>query len=401
MNIEQINFTTIEKSTLSVLYPFIYDKNKVLSINENNIVSLKNEYLKDFLPYAKNFFGTYHFSQENINIGFPRILKNDDIKYITFQKDKKLTTKIQIESIKAYLFKGSIGLLNINYQLQENLSGDDYLYYHYKLSTIEKRNKQNLITSNNKEFKYYFEFINELISNYTNNFDNISQRSNIFTYNTIITNNADENNYTTNFLEALVQYRSHTDTLPITKLSSNHITQTSNTHTIGNENVILHVGIKSTECDNNFIENEFFKKYSNNHFLTYITALYQICKVEQLIIKAFSDDRFNQDLEKTRDIKKEILDFLSYINFTKISNNSIRNNLYKFYRKTFDINSLIQEIYEVSEKISSELEQLEAKKIDKRFRSYEYFGIGAGIVALFLSEDFRTLLENIYKFLIH
>ena len=62
MNLDNLNFTNIEESTLTVSYPFQYDREKVLKIDAKNIVKLNPDYLSDFLPYTKNnFFGKYHF----------------------------------------------------------------------------------------------------------------------------------------------------------------------------------------------------------------------------------------------------------------------------------------------------------------------------------------------------
>jgi hypothetical protein len=150
------------------------------------------------------------------------------------------------------------------------------------------------------------------------------------------------------------------------KLNANYSQQTSNIYTVANENVVVHIGIKFQEEDNNFIDNEFFKKYQNNHFLTYIITLYQASKMEQLIIKAFLKEDDDKDLKNMREIKSEILHFIANGNFTKISNNSIRNSLYKFYRENFEIKDLMKEIDTVSNKISNKLETLLEEAQSKR-----------------------------------
>ncbi len=148
MNLENIDLTYIEQSTITVLHPFIYDTNKIRNLSSDCIIKLKNEELKDFLPYTKNFFGKYHFEEsEPKEITFPLITANKNLDSIDFIKDNKIIEPIDINNIKFYLFEKSVGILSITYKLPKNITNEQYLIYHQKLSTLEKRSKQNIKTS--------------------------------------------------------------------------------------------------------------------------------------------------------------------------------------------------------------------------------------------------------------
>jgi len=383
MNIKNINLTTISNSSITILYPFEYDKDKVLRIDTKKIVKLKNETLKDFLPYTKNFFGTYHFEENKpSNIIFPMVYANDKITSIDFIKDKKIIDTISLSDTCIYFFEKSIAILAVRYDIPENLSNEDFLYYHQKLSMIEKRSKQNIITSTKNEYKYYYEFIDSLVAPYTNNTANIFSRSNLYTYNLLVANTNEKDNNTQSFIEPLLQYRNTLDTISINQTDISYIQQVSNIHTFANENVVAHIGIRKENSNNNFINNEFFNKYQNNHFLTYLITLYQTCKIEQLIIKAFLEEDADKDLKNIREIKSEILHFIANGDFTKISNNSIRNNLYKFYRNNFEIKNMLNEIQTISDKLSNELETIIQ---DKKATSDEKRNLFIGIIGVVLA----------------
>jgi len=383
MNIANIDTSIIEQSKITVSYPFVYDTLKLKTIDIKNLIKFKNEYLKDFLPYTKNFFGNYHFKEDDTyDISSPLVIKNTNIINMTFFKDNKIKNFIDIDNLKFYFFEKSIAILTITYNLPIKISSEDYLLYHHKLTTIEKRSKQNLKTSQDKEYKYYFEFIYDLISPYCQNNQNIFTRSYLYSYNLIVAKEINNDMQISNFIEPLLQYRTKLDTISQDKLNANYIQQVSNIYTIANENVVLHMGIKSDSIENNFIEKEFFNKYQNNHFLTYLISLYQTSKIEQLIIKAFLQEDTNKDLSTIRDIKAEILHFIANGNFTRISNNSIRNSLYKFYRNNFEIEDLIKEIDTISDKISNQLETIVQ---DKKAQSDEKRNLIIGIIGVILA----------------
>ena len=375
MNLDNINLANIEKSTIIVSYPFEYDKDKVLRLNPKNMVQLNKDYLTDFLPYTKNnFFGEYQLSDESPKkITLPCIINHDSASTIEFYKDKKIKNpSIKVEKIEIYFFEKDIAILTIDYRIPDALSDLEYLYYHTKLSTLAKRSNQNLKTSNGQEFKYYYKFIDDLISIYTNKLTNIFTRSNMYTYNLLVADYCIEPTTAKKFLEPLTQYRDKLDLFNIDKISANHIQQTTNINTIANENVVVHIGIKRESDSNNFINNEFFKKYTNNHLLTYIITIYQVSKLEQLINKALIEEKDSKDLKNMRQIKSEMLYFISNVNFTKISNNSIRNNLYKFYRKSIDIKDMTEEVDTISEKITNELGVILETKSQARYTILNY-----------------------------
>lgn len=357
MNLDNINTTQIEQSTIKVQFPFIYDEKKIKALKNPKTHKLNNEYLKDFLPYTKNFFGKYHF-EENIpsKPELPFIIDIKDIETINFIEDNQIIEPINISNIEVYIFEKGIGILSITYTLPENLSDSQYLIYHQKLSKLEKKSKQKIATSTDIQFKYYFEFIDSLILPYCIENKNIFNRANMYTYNILVAKSCDEKANTKNFLEALIQYRNKLYNMTIEKIDAFHIEQTSHVNTISNENVVVHIGIKNDKYDNQFIDNEFMCKYKNNHFLIYIITLYQLVKIEQLIIKAIIEDFGDNDLTNMQEIKTEILHFISNINFTKISNNSIRNSLYKFYREAFEIKDLLTEADTISDKITNKIE---------------------------------------------
>jgi len=388
MNLNNLNFTNIEKSSLTVMYPFQYDKKKVLDINPDSLVKLNKDYLTDFLPYTKNnFFGTYHLEdKEKTEITLPCIVKNDEITTIEFTKDKKLEESIvHLKNIKVFLFEKDIAILTIDYLIPDNLSEVEYLYYHTKLSTLAKRSKQNIKTSNGQEYKYYYEFIDSISSMYTSQTKNIFTRANMFTYNLINAQYCTESSNARSFLEPLTQYREKPDEVSINKINANYIQQTSNISTIANENVVVHIGAKIEGSENSFIENEFFNKYENNHFLTYIITIYQVSKLEQLIVKAFLKEVDSDDLINMREVKSEMLHFISNGNFTKISNNSIRNNLYKFYRKSTDVKDMLEEVNTISEKITNQLETFEGQERERKDRYINYLLAFIGIVLTIIS----------------
>jgi len=383
MSLKNIDLTKILQSKIIVSYPFVYDKSKVQQLDTKNIIKLKNEMLKDFLPYTKNFFGKYHLQDDNpLTITFPMICNSNFTRSIDFVKDNKITQKIDINNIKLYFFEKSIAILTIEYAIPQNISNKEFLYYHQKLSTIEKRSKQNIRISCEKDFKYYFEFINSIISNYVAETNNIFCRSNLYTYSLIVANATEQDKQIQNFIEPLLQYRNSLDEISITQSYIAFVQQVPNIYTIANENVVVHIGIKQKSCNNNFIDNEFFNKYQNNHFLTYLITLFQATKIEQLIIKAFLQEDKNKDLKNIRFIKSEILHFIANGDFTKISNNSIRNNLYKFYRKKFEIKDMLQEIKTVSEELKNELENIIE---DKKAQTDKIRNFIIGVVGIILA----------------
>lgn len=401
MNLDNLNFTNIEESTITVSYPFQYDREKVLKIASENIVKLNPDYLSDFLPYTKNnFFGKYHLElnketgkinkEKPAKVTLPCVIKNSSVNTIEFFKDNKIKTSIvEIEKMEVFFFEKDIAILTISYILPKNLSDTEYLYYHTKLSTIGKRSKQNIKTSNEHEFKYYHEFIDDLTSMYTNGSNNIFTRSNMYSYNLLVGQHCTESSNARSFLEPLTQYREKLDEFSVAKINANYIEQTSNINTVANENVVVHIGIKREEVDNSFISNEFFNKYNNNHFLTYIITVYQVSKLEQLINRAFLKEIDSQDLENMREVKYEMLHFISNGNFTKISNNSIRNNLYKFYRKSIDLKDMLEEVNTISEKITNKLEIIQNQESEKRETMINYLlgfiGIVLSVIGIVLS----------------
>jgi len=400
MNLDNLNFTNIEESKLTVSYPFQYDREKVLRISSENIVKLNPDYLSDFLPYTKNnFFGKYHLEldvngkikkEKPAQVTLPCVIENNSVNTIQFFKDNKIKTPIvEIEKIEIFFFEKDIAILTISYVLPKNLNDVEYLYYHTKLSTLAKRGKQNLKTSNDQEFKYYYEFIDNLTSIYTNESINIFTRSNMYSYNLLVAQHCTESSNARTFLEPLTQYREKLDEFSVAKINANYIEQTSNMNTVANENVVVHVGIKRNDADNNFIGSEFFNKYNNNHFLTYIITIYQVSKLEQLINKAFLKEIDSQDLENMREVKSEMLHFISNGNFTKISNNSIRNNLYKFYRKSIDLKDMLEEVNTISEKITNKLEIIQNQESEKRETMINYLlgfiGIVLSVIGIVIS----------------
>jgi len=379
MSLDNIDFTSIKKSTLIVSYPFEYDKNKILEGDGKAIVKFSPETLLDFLPYTqKNFFGAYHFSDKTpVKISIPSVLKSNEALSIHFHKDKKIAIAIEIDKIEIFIFENGIALLTLSYVLPDNLTQEEYLYYHHKLTHIGKRSKQNIVTSKNKEYKYYHEFIDDLLKPYTLKVDNVFSRVNLYSYNVLVAKYCNNTTNMQNFLEPLTQYRTKLDEIETVQLNASIFTQTANIHTISNENVTIHVAIEKDNIINDFIENDFFEKYLNNHFLTYLISIYQVSKLTQLINRAFLKGVESQDINTMRDIKMDILYFVSNGNFTKISNNSIRNNLYKFYRKVMDLKEMLDEVNTVSEKISSELER---KQNDKQNRMYKRFEIALAFI---------------------
>jgi len=240
MNNQNINLSKIEKSSITVLLPFIYDQKKIKQSQFFKQYQIKQEHLKDFLPYTKNFFGNYAISEpETSNKIFPSVYANNIIDKIEFIKDSKIITEIEIDSIKYFLFEKSIGILSITYNLPKNITDEEYLIYHHKLSTIEKRNKQNLKDSNNKQYKYYYEFIDSLLINFCDKL-NMFSRSNLYTYNLMVANNNQEYN-SQNFLEPLSQYRSKLNILETLNFKINTIQQIHNIHTIANVFTRIHL----------------------------------------------------------------------------------------------------------------------------------------------------------------
>jgi len=385
MNLDNIDFSTIRKSKLIVSYPFVYDKEKILQLDTKSIVKLNKEHLLDFLPYTQNnFFGDYHLKEKSElkEITTPCILKHSTVEKIDFINDKTLTS-IDIDNIKIYIFEKDIALLSISYNLPV-LTQEEYLQYHHKLTHIGKRDKQSLETSDNKSYKYYYQFIDELVEPYAKNKTNLFLRTDLYSYNILVCKKCDNPSNSRNFLEPLTQYRTKLSDVTVNKLNASVLTQASNVHTISNENVTIHIGIENEKNQNTYIKNEFISKYSNNHFLTYIITVYQVSKITQLITKAFLKEVESHDIEIMRIIKEEILHFISNGNFTKISNNSIRNNLYKFYRESMDLKDMLEEIDTISEKVSAKLERSQNERREKRERKIEGIITTIGIVLTIL-----------------
>lgn len=382
----------IEKSKIIIQFPFEYDQNKITISNE---INLHEELFEDFLPYTKNFFK--HKSKD-----YPCVIEINDYNYIKFTNIKNhiCEQEILIDKINIYFFEKKIAILKIEYLLPENINYSDFLIYHHCLTKLKKQRNQKTIDSKANNYNYYEDFIKHLINDYGYNELNIFNKSNLNSYNLIISKQLENDFPINSFIVPLVQYRNKLENIESEESIFFSTSQIANIKTYANENIVLHFA----QNNDDFIKNSFMDKYTNNHYLTYLIVFYQVCKIQQLIVNTFLDDSLisSSDFERIRNIKTEILYFMSNINFSKISNNSIRNNLYKFYKKAFEIELLSNEVKEVSEKITNDLENKE-KEINEKKRNrstlmFTIISLFLAIITLSVSKDFIELIEKINPF---
>ncbi len=436
----------IPQNKIHLIYPFQY-----ISQPDDFSETLTKDQLFEFLPYVKNFFIQSH---KNIRIKNIKILK--DITLHTGKGKNEHLTELHFEEAKIFFFQSNIAMLVLKLSVNEHfdfhsnrktlthvlkhlstlnnnsnskivqcipsrivnkmpLPENMYKHCNGKVNIIPLIQEEKLIVrdfriettennltiseaieNNRKQYNAHFEkslsisaWIESLISPYIDTFEksnflNISYL-NIFTLSLI----PQEDNQKNNFIDAsLLHYdylkndinesKAHTG---IKKLSYSR-----NINVYANLNGTL---ILADETAYN--KNTFFNHFSYNILLIYVFVLFQ----KSILITLINNtDREINDLDKkdSQTYKDIILDYLIHIDFTQLSNNPVRNEIYKFFRETHLIKDLLGEIKLIVDNYDNQKQKQNERKSAHRFMLFE---ITIGVLGVI---QVITEWDKIYKF---
>lgn len=161
----------------------------------------------------------------------------------------------------------------------------------------------------------------------------------------------------------------------------------------GNINIYSNLnGTVAVAKNYEYNQQTFFDHFGKNILLIYIFVLLQKSILIDLINKADADieDKGN----KYQNQKDIILSYLKHIDFTQLSNNPVRNEIYKFFRSTHMVKDLISEIKIIIEYYSSLKDKEDDQRNSRRFQIFEITIAIIGLIPIIL--EFR---EEIFKYL--
>lgn len=110
----------------------------------------------------------------------------------------------------------------------------------------------------------------------------------------------------------------------------------SKVNVFSNLNGVVIIGL---DQENQYMRSSYFDQFGKNIFLIYVFVLLQKSRLVQLITDA---DKVSLN-DNQPYFKDALIEFLTYINFTQLSNNPARNEIYKFFRTTNLIDDLLKE----------------------------------------------------------
>ena len=157
-----------------------------------------------------------------------------------------------------------------------------------------------------------------------------------------------------------------------------------------NENCLVTYG---TQDQTNYMKRNYIDNYMEKYYRVYLIVLYQKSKLEELILRAsqlnFDDaisDQKNYQLT-IANLKKDILYYMTKIDYTNFSSNANRNAFYRFNRNIYYIKDLHLEAVNVISKINNELQeikeqQLRIEKIQEDKKKDRWTKIAAGFASL-------------------
>jgi len=154
--------------------------------------------------------------------------------------------------------------------------------------------------------------------------------------------------------------------------------------------------------DNDYNRSTLFNHFGKNILLIYLFVLLQKSILIKLIDGADDELKNSQNLVNTN-YKDMIIDYMRHIDFTQLSNNPVRNGIYKFYRSTHMIKDLLAEIKIIIDYYTAQKKMEDDQRSERSFRRFEIIvgsvGLLLGILG-FKSELYQAFicLKNYFLF---
>ena len=149
-----------------------------------------------------------------------------------------------------------------------------------------------------------------------------------------------------------------------------------------NINVYANLNGTVVLADNNdYNKSTLFNHFGKNILLIYLFVLLQKSILIKLIDGADDELKNSQNLVNTN-YKDMIINYMRHIDFTQLSNNPVRNGIYKFYRSTHMIKDLLAEIKIIIDYYTAQKKMEDDQRTERSFRRFE---IVVGSVGLLLA----------------
>lgn len=152
-----------------------------------------------------------------------------------------------------------------------------------------------------------------------------------------------------------------------------------------NINVYANLNGTVVLADNNdYNKSTLFNHFGKNILLIYLFVLLQKSILIKLIDGADDELKNSQNLVNTN-YKDMIIDYMRHIDFTQLSNNPVRNSIYKFYRSTHMIKDLLAEIKIIIDYYTAQKKMEDDQRSEAAFRRFEIIVGSVGLMLALLS----------------
>lgn len=339
----------IRKSTLTLVHTFRHASTSANLHNACDIIPAAER--DDFLPYVRNFVESGQDGR------MPQVcLLNGSA--IRFFPNYKKTDSLQIELLdgRGYLFAEHVGVLVLRFSL-EGISEELMAEFCRGLAGISRRNPCRVCLGPETEDKMEIsEWLRTLAAPWLMAGED--------SFNPFVRSHAKllvvmlvDRDYLVRpaFIEALLHNRRLQQDENGTCLpeSIQSVRQSEHIETFGNGNGIVYL---CRDDGTEFSRIGIFDVYGKNYLVTYLITVYQQFRLHELIEEASRLIITNHPTRQVKELKGKILTYLARTDFTQISHNPSRNLLYKFFRKTFEIRDLLEEVSTIVKKIDQEIE---------------------------------------------
>ncbi len=437
---------------IHLLYPFQY-----INKPDQSDESITEDQLFEFLPYVKTFFTAGH---KNIIIKKLDIPKSGTLHFGSGTNARM--AELNISDSKVFFFSHDVAILSIQIIIDTEMSKQDVsliikhfsnltktsksrvlnvhpskmlteihydknirkeCYEYVTVVSVENQNKTlvkdfrctsktivpsqaiaDAIVENRDKFQALLEsapsvneWIEGIISPYIHSFS-VSNFLNIAYLNLFVLTLIDkEDKEREKFIDTvLLRYefsKSETTSINHSGIQKLHYSNNINAYANLNGTVVL--------ADNNeYNKSTFFNHFGKNILLIYLFVLLQKSILIKLIDGADDELKNSQNLVNTN-YKDMIIDYIRHIDFTQLSNNPVRNGIYKFYRSTYMIKDLLAEIKVIIEYYTAQKKMEDDQRAESAFRRFEIIVGSVGLLLAILgfkSEIYQcyTYLKNIF-----
>jgi hypothetical protein len=268
---------------------------------------------------------------------------------------------------------------------------------------IENQAIVNAIENNKKSFYQKIEhapniqqWIMSIIEPYIETFSeaNFLNHSKLTLYSIVLLD--EEHNDIDNFVEALLlgySYEESDNSIEIVKKYQ----YSSKIDVYSNLNGVVIIG---KDSKNEYMKYSFFDQFSKNIMLIYLFVLLQKARLVQLINDA---DRVHAD-DNDRNFKDDLLEYLIHIDFTQLSNNPARNNIYKFFRETNFIKDLLEETKTITDFFTRKEEIADRLYDQQKVHRLEWMlgllGLLGSIIGIY-GNEMKDFINNFGNFIFH